>query len=148
VSNFEGLPVDWAERAASLLPEIYLAEDRTPDAEQAFAKFRQLYPEAGSSSDLLQARMAISKEDFSAARGKLEPIVAEARQTLLPAGSGAAAMSQALFLMGQVHENAGEKSQALENYLLVTTLFKNDPSSVSRAADRVRVLEEENILVP
>jgi predicted Zn-dependent protease len=148
VSNFEGLPVGWAERAASLLPEIFLAEDRAADAEKALAKFQQLYPDSASSSDLLLARMAISKNDFSTARGKLEPIVSEARQTLLPAGPKAAAMSQALFLMGQVHESAGEKSEALENYLLVTTLFKNDPSSVSRAADRVRVLEEEKILVP
>lgn len=147
-ANFEGLPVEWAERAASLLPEIYLAEDRMADAEQAFAKFQQLFPGAGSSSDLLAARMAIFKGDFSTARGKLEPIAAESRQILLPAGPKAASMSQALFLMGQVHENANEKSEALENYLLVTTLFKNDPSSVSRAADRVRALEEENILVP
>jgi TolA-binding protein len=147
-ATFEGLPVGWAERACSLLPEVYLSEGRTEDAEKAFAKFQQLYPTSGSSSDLLLARMAISKNDFSTARGKLEPIVAEARQTLLPAGPKAAAMSQALYLMGQVQENAGLKSEALENYLLVTTLFKNDPASVARAADRARVLEEEKILVP
>ena len=147
-ASFEGLPVAWAERTSSLLPEVYLSEGRAEDAEKAFAKFQQLYPDSGSSSDLLLARMAISKNNFSTARGKLEPIVAEARQTLLPAGPKAAAMSQALFLMGQVHENAGEKSEALENYLLVTTLFKNDPASVARAADRARLLEEEKILVP
>ena len=138
-ATFEGLPVDWAERTCSLLPEVYLSEGRTADAEQAFAKFQKLYPGSGSSSDLLLARMAISKNDFSTARSKLEPLVSTARQTLLPAGPQAAAMSQALFLMGQVHEKADEKPQALENYLLVTTLFKNDPASVARAAERARV---------
>ncbi|MFM8364060.1 MAG: hypothetical protein ACKOAS_02805 [Verrucomicrobiota bacterium] len=147
-ATFEGLPVPWAERACSLLPEVYLSEGRTADAEKAFAKFQQLYPASGSSSDLLLARMAISKNDFDAARAKLEPLVASARQTLLPAGSEAASMSQALFLMGQVHENSGNKPEALESYLLVTTLFKNDPASVARAAERARVLSDEKILVP
>jgi TolA-binding protein len=147
-ANFEGLPVDWAERACSLLPEVYLSEGRADDAEKAFANFQKLYPGSASSSDLLLARLAISKDDFSTARGKLEPIVAEARQTLLPAGPKAAAMSQALFLMGQVHEKAGEKPEALESYLLVTTLFKSDPASASRAAERAQALSEEKILVP
>jgi TolA-binding protein len=147
-ATFEGLPAPWAERACSLLPEVYLAEGRTADAEQAFAKFQQLYPSSGSSSDLLLARMAISKNDFSTARAKLEPLVAAARQTLLPSGNEAASMSQALYLMGQVHESAGNKSEALENYLLVTTLFKNDPASVAQAAKRAQTLSDEKILVP
>jgi TolA-binding protein len=148
VATFEGLPAPWAERASSLLPEAYLAEGRTADAEKAFAKFQQLYPDSGSSSDLLLARMAISKNDYDSARAKLEPLVATARQTLLPAGPDAASMSQALFLMGQVHENSGNKSEALESYLLVTTLFKNDPASVARAAERAKTLSDEKILVP
>jgi tetratricopeptide (TPR) repeat protein len=148
VAAYEGLPVAWAERACSLLPEVYLAEGRTADAEKAFAKFQQLYPASGASSDLLLARLAISKNDFDTARAKLEPIVSRARQTLLPAGTDAAAMSQALFLMGQVHENAGEKPEALESYLLVTTLFKNDPASAARADERARALADEKILVP
>lgn len=148
VANFEGLPADWAERAASLLPEIYLAEDRTDDAEKALARFQQLYTDSAASSDLLLARMAISKSDFSTARGKLEPLVAEARKTLLPSGPNAVAMSQALFLMGKVHENDGKKPEALESYLLVTTIFKNDPASVARAAERAKALSDEKILVP
>jgi len=147
-ATFEGLPTPWAERACSLLPEVYLSEGRTADAEKAFTKFQQLYPASGASSDLLLARMAISKNDYDSARAKLEPLVATARQTLLPAGPEAASMSQALFLMGQVHENSGNKPEALESYLLVTTLFKNDPASVARAADRVKVLSDEKILVP
>jgi len=147
-ATFEGLPTPWAERACSLLPEVYLSEGRTADAEKAFAKFQQLYPASGASSDLLMARMAISKNDYDSARSKLEPLVATARQTLLPAGPDAASMSQALFLMGQVHENSGNKPEALENYLLVTTLFKNDPASVARAAERAKVLSDEKILVP
>lgn len=147
-ATYEGLPVPWAERACSLLPEVYLSEGRTADAEKAFAKFQQLYPASGSSSDLLLARMAISKNDYDSARAKLEPLVASARQTLLPAGPESASMSQALFLMGQVHENSGNKPEALESYLLVTTLFKNDPASVARAAERAQVLSGEKILVP
>ncbi len=148
VAAFEGLPTPWAERACSLLPEVYLSEGRADDAEKAFANFQKLYPDSGSSSDLLLARMAISKNDYDSARAKLEPLVAAARQTLLPSGPEAASMSQALFLMGKVHENSGNKSEALESYLLVTTLFKNDPASAAQAAKRAQALSDEKILVP
>jgi hypothetical protein len=57
-------------------------------------------------------------------------------------------MSQALCLMGEIQEGAGEKSEALGNYLLVTTIFKNDPSSSTRAAARAEALEKEKVIVP
>lgn len=146
--KFNGLPTIWAERACSLLPELYISQGRTAEAESAFRNFQKLYPSSGSSSDLLLARLAISKKDFVTARAKLAPVVESARQTKLPAGSTAIAMSQALCLMGEIQENSGEKSEALENYLLVTTIFKNDPSSATRAATRAEALQQEKIIVP
>lgn len=148
VQKFKGLPTGWAERACSLLPEVYLAEGRTADADAALADFQKLYPGSAASSDLLLARLAISKKDFETARQKLLPIVEAAKKTMLPSGSEAVSHSQALVLMGRVQEASGEKSEALENYLLVATIFKNDPSSATQAAERASALEEEKIIVP
>lgn len=147
-AKFNGLPTPWAERTCSLLPELYIAQGRTADAESAFRNFQKLYPSAGSSSELLLARLAVAKKDFITARVKLTPIVESAKQTKLPAGSSAVAMSQALCLMGEIQENDGKKSEALENYLLVTTIFKNDPSSATRAAARAEALQKDKIIVP
>ena len=146
--KFSGLPTPWAERTSSLLPELYISQGRTADAENSYKNFQKLYPGAGSGSDLLMARLAIAKKDFATARAKLAPIVESAKQMKLPAGKEAAAMSQALCLMGEVQENAGEKSEALANYLLVTTIFKNDPSSLARSSKRADALQEEKIIVP
>jgi predicted Zn-dependent protease len=146
--KFSGLPTPWAERATSLLPELYISQGRAADAETAFRNFQKLYPAAGSSSDLLLARLALAKKDSVTARAKLAPIVEATRQTKLPTGSDAVAMSQALCLMGEIQEHAGEKSEALGNYLLVTTIFKNDPSSATRAATRAEALEKEKVIVP
>ena len=146
--KFSGLPTPWAERATSLLPELYISQSRAADAETAFRNFQKLYPAAGSSSDLLLARLALAMKDSVTSRAKLAPIVEAAKQTKLPAGADAVAMSQALCLMGEIQEDAGEKSEALGNYLLVTTIFKNDLSSATRAATRAESLEKEKVVVP
>lgn len=146
--KFSGLPTPWAERASSLLPELYIAQGRAADADAAFRNFQKLYPSAGSSSELLLARLAIAKKDPVTARAKLTPIVEAAKQMKLPAGADAVSMSQALCLMGEIQESAGEKSEALGNYLLVTTIFKNDPSSAARAATRAEALQKEKVIVP
>ena len=148
VQKFSGLPTPWAERATSLLPELYISQGRTADAEASFKNFQKLYPGAGSSSELLLARLAIARKDSITARAKLTPIVEAAKQTKLPAGPDAASMSQALCLMAEIQEEAGEKSEALANYLLVTTIFKNDPSSATRAATRAEALEKDKVIVP
>ncbi|MEI8293793.1 MAG: hypothetical protein WCG66_07350 [bacterium] len=146
--KFSGLPTPWAERASSMLPELYIALGRTSDAETSFQNFQKFYPKAGSSSELLLARLAVAKKDLSTARARLEPLVQAAKQTKLPAGAEAVTMSQALCLMGEVQQQTGEKPEALENYLLVTTLFKNDPASLSRAAIRAEALQKEKVIVP
>jgi predicted Zn-dependent protease len=148
VEKFQGLPVPWAERASSMLPEVLIQLGRQDDADSAFKKFQALYPDAVSSVDILSARMAIESGDFSGAGGKLESIVAEAKATKLPGPAKGSAHSQALYLMGRVLENEGRKSEALENYLLVTTVFTRDPSSVALAAERAKALEAEGVVVP
>ncbi len=148
VQTFSGLPTPWAERSCSLLPELYLAQGRTADAEIAFQNFQKLYPSSTSSSDILLARLAISKKDLVTARAKLAPILATIKETKLPAGSNAPAMSQALCLMGEIQESAGEKSEALADYLLVATIFKNDPTSLAKSLARADALEKEKVVVP
>jgi hypothetical protein len=50
--------------------------------------------------------------------------------------------------MGRVLEQADQKSEALENYLLVTTIFNKDNASAAQAADRAKALTEEKVIVP
>lgn len=146
--TFQGLPTPWAQRSLSMLAEIYLAEGKTAEADAVLKDFRILYPGSASSLDLLLGQLALSRKDISSARQKIEPLAAAARQAKLPGGGDAAVQSQALYLMGRIEEESGDKPRALENYLLVTTLFNDDPKSATSAAARAAELEEEKIIVP
>ena len=146
--NFKGLPTPWAQRSLSMLAEIYLAEGKTAEADAVLKDFRTFYPGAASSLDLLLGQLALSRQDISSARQKIEPLAAAARQSKLPAGSEPTVQSQALFLMGRIEEASGDKPRALENYLLVTNIFNDDPKSTASAAERASALEGEKVLVP
>lgn len=148
LNNYRDLPADWVEAASALLPEVYLAMGKTAEADVACRDFEKKYPASSRLLALTQAKLAIAKKDFSAAREKLTPLVSLARQTLRPKGDDALACSQALFLMGRVHEQSGEKSEALQNYLLVSTIFNQDSSATTQSRERASVLEKENIMVP
>lgn len=148
VQTFKGLPTAWAERACSILPEVYLTINKPAEAEAALAEFQKLYPGSTSSTQLLLARLSLSKKDFIGAKARLEPLVKEAKAAKLPKGSEAVTYSQALLLMGNVEEQSGQKPEALENYLLVTTIFNKDNAATAQAAERAKVLNEEKVIVP
>ncbi|MFA7345795.1 MAG: hypothetical protein WC003_15960 [Terrimicrobiaceae bacterium] len=148
VEKFNGLPTKWAERASSLLGEVYLASGQIDKAEAAFADFQKLYPDAGVTADVALARLAIAKKDYDGARVKLVPIVEMAKTAKL-AGSGTGAVyGQALYLLGQVQESSAENAEALENYLLAVTLFHEDEAIAAKAAERAEALKEKKVIVP
>lgn len=148
VENFNSLPTKWAERASALLGEVYLANSQLDKAEAAFAAFQKYYPDAGGSADVGLARLAIAKKDYDAARVKLVPIVEQARATKFPDSSTSAVYGQALYLLGQVQEASAENAEALENYLLAVTLFREDAAVVAKATERAEALKEKKVIVP
>jgi hypothetical protein len=148
VKNWNGLPIDWAERAASLQVEALLDSGKTAEASAAYDAFRKTYPSAGLSSDLLAARMAIQSKDLSSARAKLAPLVAEAGKTLLPVPEKNATLGQALTMMGEINESEGKLSDALNNFVLVSTIYRGDAASVAKAEAKIKALEAQNIYVP
>ena len=147
-ANFSGLPTKWAERGSALLGEAYLADGQVDKAEAAYGDFQKFYPDAASTADVGLARLAIEKKDFTGARSKLVPIVEKAKAVKLPGTGESAVFGQALYLLGQVQESSAENSEALENYLLVTTLFHEDKSVAAKASERAAVLMEKNVIVP
>lgn len=148
VEKFNGLPTKWAERASGLLGEVYLASGDLAKAEAAFAAFQKFYPAAGIGADVAIASLAIAKKDYTAARVKLVPIVEMAKAEKFPTSTNSAIYGQALYLLGQVQESSAENAEALENYLLVVTLFHEDEAVAAKAAERANALKEKKFLVP
>jgi len=148
--KYRGLPTDWAKQAASLLGDIYVAQNDLPKAEAAYQDFLRAYPGKGSlQTDVGLARVAFSKKDYAAARQKLDPIKTQAMAFKSVSPEVAAVYSKAFYLLGQVEEAQGDLPASLQDYLRTVTWFYNDRSSVAAAQERADSLRKEhNIAVP
>lgn len=149
VESFRGLPVPWAERASALLGDVYLSLGQIPDAETAFAAFQKAYPASTALADIGLARLAVEKKDFPGAKTRLDPIIAEATQTLMAPTGKNAMYGQAFYLMGMVNEAGGDYPEALRDYLTTVTVFAEDQAVAAKAQERADALmKEKNVIVP
>jgi len=142
--KFRGLPTPWAQEAAGLLGDIYVALNKLPEAEAAYVAFQKAYGGAGGSiqTDVGLARIAFSKKEYAKAKEKLEPITAKALEEKNPAPAAAASYSQAFFTLGQIQEAEQDYVSALENYLRTVTLFYHDKVAVAGAKERADALRK------
>lgn len=148
VDKFLGLPTPWAERAAALLGDVYLTLDRVPDAEAAFKAVQTAYPNSAALSNIGLARLALAKNDYATARGKLVPIVQEAAGVKVAPADKSAMYGQAFYLMGQIRESEGTLPEALQDYLTTVTLFHEDEAVAAKARERADILIDKNVIVP
>jgi tetratricopeptide (TPR) repeat protein len=149
IENFRALPAPWMERASALLGTVLVEKGDMDAAHAAFAEFQEIYPESRGLAELGLARLALASGDTEDARARVAPIVETARNTLLPGSDKSSEFGQALYLMGQILEQDGNYSDALEQYLLVTTVFHGDAAVVSKARERADSLAgEKNAKVP
>jgi tetratricopeptide (TPR) repeat protein len=143
--KYKGMPADWAQLAAGMLGDLYVALNDLPKAEAAYRDFQHMYPGGGSvQADVGIARIAVSKKDFATAKQKLEPIAAQALKEKNVPRTHAFAYSQAFLVLGQVKESEGNASGALEDYLRTVTIFHHDPAAVSAAQERADALRREH----
>jgi outer membrane protein assembly factor BamD (BamD/ComL family) len=151
VAKFKGMPAPWAQQAAAMLGELYIATNELPQAETAYADFKRLYPRGGSlDSEVGLSRLAVAKQDYDTAKQKLEPITEAALKEKTVSSANANAYSQAFLVSGQVKEATGNFSGALEDYLRTVTLFYNDRVAVVAAQERADALRKAHpeITVP
>jgi tetratricopeptide (TPR) repeat protein len=149
IENYRGLPAPWMERASALLGTVLVESGDTDAAAAAFAEFQETYPQAQGLAELGLARLALARGDTDDARTRIEPIVETARTTLLPDSTKSSEFAQALHLMGQILEQDGALSDALEHYMLVTTVFYQDAAVATKARERADTLaNEKNSKVP
>jgi tetratricopeptide (TPR) repeat protein len=142
--SFSGLPAPWAERAAAMLGDAKLAAGDPQGAKQAYDQFSKTYPQAISLANLGMARLAVDAGQYDEAAKLLETVLAKSPATAFPAPADGPALSQGHYLMGRVHEAAGEKQKALEHYLKAFAIFPFDTNATATAQARADALRREN----
>ena len=143
LDKYKGLPTDWAQQAATLLGDIYVAKKNLDLAESAYREFERLYPNAGPAQLAVGlARIAVARNDFATAKQRVDPILADALKEKNPPRSLALIYSQAFFISGQVKENGGDFSGALEDYLRTVAVFWQDRVAVAAAQERADALRK------
>lgn len=148
--QFRGLPTAWAQQAAGTLGDLYIEKNDLVRAEAAYASYRRFYPATAGNSwrfGLGQARLALARNHLAEARVALEGITQGALKNPAEASrADAAAYGQAFYLLGQIHETAGDFQAALEDDLRTTTLFYQDNAITVRAqkdADDLRAAHKD-----
>lgn len=145
VAKYNGLPVDWARQAASLLGDIQVALGDLKEAEAAYTNFQRTYPGVGGAqTEVGMARIAVARKNYTDAQAKLEPIAAAALKEATPAPALAPVYSQAFFLLGQIAEAQGQSAVALESYLRTVTVFYHDTKSAEAAQQRADALRKKD----
>jgi hypothetical protein len=149
VNGFLGLPANWVKQAAVLLVDAQLAAGDDAAAEKGLADFNKAYPDATDLTPLLRAKLAIQRKNFVGAKPLLAPIVEEGSKTKLADSSQSVLYGQAFYMMGLIHEQEGNLSEALQDYLRTTTLFFEDAATAAKARERADFLmNEKNVVVP
>ena len=151
VTNYRGLPTDWARDAMLMEGDLYLALNQAPQAAAAYKDYQLAYP--GASPDEVAVGMAgvdIANNDYAAASAKVAPILQQALQQRNPPAASAELYGRAFFVSGKVKEHTGDLSGALVDYLRAAVVFPEDRVAAlgaQAAADNLRK-QHSNVTVP
>ena len=142
-SKYKGLPTEWAQQAALKLGDIYVAQNDLAKAEAAYKDFQKLYKGQGALQvDVCEARIAVSKKDYTAAKEKLEPLAEAALKVKSVPKADASSYSQVFYLLGQIKEDEGDLQGALQDYLRTVTLFYQDRLAADAAQEKADALRK------
>lgn len=149
IDKYRGLPIYWAKQAFAIQGDALIALGQLDEAQKVFDAFTSAYPEGDALASISSARLDIARKDFASAKSKVEPVTATASGIILPTRAQSAQLGRAFLLLGQIHEEAGDSSAALEAYLKTVTVFYADSAAVAEAQSRANALKaQKNVIVP
>jgi tetratricopeptide (TPR) repeat protein len=150
VTNYRGLPVDWARQAMLMVGEIDEALNQLPQAQAAYTDYQSAYPGAGSDEVTVgMAGIDLANKNPDAAKAKIAPILDQALKQRDQPPTAAAVIGRAFYLSGRIKEQSGDLQGALEDYLRTVALFPEDrlaTASAQAGADALR--KEHGVTVP
>jgi tetratricopeptide (TPR) repeat protein len=145
VTNYRGLPTDWAQEAMRMLGDVYVTLGQVPRAEAAYKDYQRAYPGAGADDvNVGLASIDVANKDYAAAGAKIQPVLDQALKQRNPPRQAAALIGRAFYLSGEIKEHTGDLSGALEDYLRTVTIFPEDRVAAAGAQANADALRKEH----
>jgi tetratricopeptide (TPR) repeat protein len=143
VQTYRGLPTDWAREAMLMVGDIDIALGQLPQAQQAFQDYQAAYPSADSADvNIGLAAIDVANHSLDDAKAKIAPILAHALDTRNPPPETASLIGRAFLVSGQIKEQSGDLSGALQDYLRTVTIFPQDRVAAAGAQQRATALRK------
>jgi predicted Zn-dependent protease len=150
VQTYRGLPTDWARDAMVMVGDINVALNQVPQAQKAYSDYQTAYPGADATGmNIGLASIDVANKNLDAAKAKITPVLSQALTTLNPPHAQASLIARAYLVSGEIKEQSGDFSGALEDYLRTVTIFPQDRIAVAGAQQRADALRKSHsVTVP
>ena len=150
VQTYRGLPTDWAREAMLMIGDIYIALGHVPEAQAAYRDYQAAYPDGDTSAlNIGLAGIDVANKNLDAAKAKIAPLLGQALAVRNPPPEQAALIGRAYLVSGEIKEQSGDFSGALEDYLRTVTIFPQDRIAAAGAQQRADALRKSHsVAVP
>jgi TolA-binding protein len=145
VDRYAGLPVAWVQQAMLKLAEAHTGQRNFTAAKAMTDRFAQLYPQAQQSAGagLQSARLLMGQKNFQGAAEAVRKFVEPILGNTAPSPAQETVAAEALLLLGDCQRALAQRSEALDSYLSVVTLFDVDAARTAEARHKAAQLFEE-----
>jgi TolA-binding protein len=135
VERYAGLSVPWVQDAMLQLGDAYLSLHDFAAGKRTFDDFARSYPDAAKAAglDVKYARVLYEQKEYAKAEAALKSFIEPLVKSPVLSDEQEAALAAALVLRGDCQRAAGASEDALDSYLMVVTLFNDDPSRAAEA---------------
>ena len=142
--RYAGLNTPWAEEALVRLGEANIGAKNFTEAKRAFDTFKTLYPNSSLAAgmDVKYARVLLEQKDVARATESLEGFLGPFLKRPFLTDDQEVAVAEALVLLGDCRLAAGQLDDALDNYLMVVTLYDSDAERTAEAASKAEALKK------
>jgi TolA-binding protein len=135
VERYSGLSVPWIEQAMLQLGEAYLGVGDSAAAKRTYDAFAKLYPGSprAAAVEVKYARVLVAQKDCARATELLKKFLEPRLKSHFLTDEQTTAVAEALVLLGDCQRAAGLLNDALDNFLMVLTLFNTDDERTTEA---------------
>jgi predicted Zn-dependent protease len=146
VDNFLGLDQPWLGEAIGMLTDSLIRQGKTFKAKEYGEKLKASFPNSPFrfKADITQARTMLEPDKVDQAIQILTETKTKLPNTAVPEPAVMSVLSDLHMALAEAHEIKGDKQKALENFLLVATVYHQPENQAKLALRKANQLRKNN----